>query len=132
MLRPIELDQRIAAIAERIEMAGIDGKARSKLSSASSGRRKLEQRHSAAVEQLRIARIERQTLVVACQRFLEPAQKMENQSKAGKTFGAAGVVLERRLDKHQRRVETTALTMQLPEAVQCVEIFRMILQQRVV
>ena len=57
---------------------------------------------------------------------------MENQSEACESFGAARVVPERCLNKHQRRVETSALTVQLAEAVQRIEIFGMILQERVV
>jgi hypothetical protein len=57
---------------------------------------------------------------------------MENQPETCKSFGAVGIILKRGLKQHQRCVEASALAMQLPEAVQGIEIFRVILQDGVV
>ncbi len=57
---------------------------------------------------------------------------MQNEPKAGKSLGASPLAAQRRLQQHQRRVEASALIMQLCEAVQRVEIFGMIAQSRIV
>jgi hypothetical protein len=57
---------------------------------------------------------------------------MEDDAEAGKPVGAPAIALERRLNEDQRGIQASALIINLAEAVQRVEIFGVLSQQRIV
>ncbi len=109
----IELEQRIAAIAERIEMIGIGGEDALEVLERVARASQLQQRHAAPVEKLGVVRREAKARVIAGKRLPSIAAENENKTQAGKSIGALTIALQRRLNQHQRRVVAPALIMEL-------------------
>ncbi len=90
---------------------------------------KLQKRHAAPVKQLSVIGRKAQAFIVACERALKISQRVKNQAQAGKAVGARKVAFQRCLSKRQRRIEPPALVVDLPKALQCVEIVGLMLHQ---
>jgi len=128
LIGTIKFKQGIAAIAERIAMAGIAAEYTVEALQRFGGAAQFEECHAAPVDQLDIAGCKAQPLVKADQRTLELAERMEHKAEAGKTLGAGKVRLQRGLTKGKRRVKPPAPVIDPPEPVQRVEIVRLLLQ----
>jgi hypothetical protein len=119
---PIELEQRIAAVAQRIKMLWIARKCTIETAERFHGPAEFQKCDAATIEQFDIIGRKPQPLVVASQRPLELPERVKHQPQTGKPFGAGNVRLQCRLDQRQRCVKTTALVIDLSQAVQRIEI----------
>ena len=91
LVRTIELEQRIAAIAERIDVVGIERERALRSFPAPPRREQPQQRHAAAVERIGLAGRERERGVVAGQRVLEAAHGEQDEPQIRQRVRAAAI-----------------------------------------
>jgi hypothetical protein len=113
VFHPIEPQQRIAAIAERV------GVIRTRCQHALEAFERLpwppqfDERHAAPIEKFRVVRLKPKPLFEARQRARKIAQRVEDEPEAGEAFGAREIAFQRLLKTRKRRIEPTAAIVDL-------------------
>src|SRR6185437_8289396 len=79
-------------------------------------------------EKLGIVRLESKALLETVERARKIPQRKEDESEAGKAFGARQIGFQRFLKTGKRAVKPRAPIVGLPEAVQRIEAVRLMLQ----
>ena len=93
---------------------------------------KLQQRHAAAIAQVRIVGRETQARLETRQCPREIFQRVEHKSQAGEAVGAVGVDFERLLNERQRGIRPPTAQLNSAKPMQRVETVRPLRQRRVV
>ena len=128
LVRSVELEQHIAAIAERIQVFGIKGERVLEARERLGGVTKLQQRHAPSIERIRIVRRDGVGGIVARQSLGKAARRIKDQPEIGMHVGAPVIDIQCGTNERKRGLQSPMLIVEHSKKMQRVEISRITLQ----